>query len=78
MVLTGDIASTLDNLKMAATADQIHLDHPIATISQMTDTNTILVDQIKQCADTNAILDRKGKEEEKTETKMKVTAQNWI
>ena len=63
---------------MAATTDQIHPDHPMETILQMTETNTILVDQIKQCADTNAILDRKGKEEEKTETKMKVTSQNWI
>ena len=78
VVPTGDITSALDNLEMYATAEQSHVDHDMATIFQLTETNKILGDQIKQLSETNAILDRQGQEDKNATNKMIVTLQNWI
>ena len=48
VVLTGDIASNLDNLAMVATTYQSHVEKLMATILQLMDTNNILRYQIKQ------------------------------
>ena len=48
VVLTGDIASNLDNLAMVATTYQSHVKKLMATILQLMDTNNILRYQIKQ------------------------------
>ena len=58
MVHNRDISSSQDNLVMAATADQIHVDHLMAKIHQLTEANNISGDKIKQLSETNAFLAR--------------------
>ena len=48
VVQNGDIASTIDNIALAATADQSHMYQRMATNLQIPDTNKILGDNIKQ------------------------------
>ena len=69
VVPAGGIASALDRLEMAATTDQIHVGQMMATIHQLTETNKIRGDQIKQLSETNVILDRQGQEDKKTTNK---------
>ena len=69
MVLTGDVASTLDNLVLAATTNQSHVDHLMEKICQLAEKNNILGDQIKQLAKPNLILTRQGQNEKKNEKK---------
>ena len=76
MVLTGDVASTLDNLVLAATTNQSHVDHLMEKICQLAEKNNILGDQIKQLAKPNLILTRQGQNEKKMKKK-KFTFQNW-
>ena len=60
VVPAGEIDSALDNLSMAATADQGHVYQLMVSILHLTDTNKILWDQIKQLSKTNVILARQG------------------
>ena len=69
MVPTGDISSTLDNLAMAATADQSHMNHMMEAIRHLMETNNILGYQIKQLTKTNAVWSRQGQEDKKASKK---------
>ena len=48
VVPTRDIASTLNNLTLATTVEQIHADHLMATIIQLRENSRILGGHIKQ------------------------------
>ena len=68
----------MDNLEIAATADQSHMDHIMATIFQLGNTNKILVDQLKKLAKTNPFLYRQVQEDKSQGTIMIVILHNWI
>ena len=53
VVQNWDIDFTLDNLKMTAKADQIHMDQMMAIIRQLTETNKILGEKLKQLSEEN-------------------------
>ena len=65
VVLTGDIPPALDNITLDATADHIHMDHPMETIRQLIKRKNILGDHIKHMAENNTILERQGKYKKK-------------
>ena len=50
-----DIYYELDDLDMAATADQGHIDHLVVTIHQLYETNKIMVEQIKHLTARNVV-----------------------
>ena len=78
VVLNGDIATALDNPKMATTAYQIQGDQMMAIICQMTENNKILRDQLKQLFETNAFLDRQDQDDKTQLTIMIVNLQKCI
>ena len=63
------IDSTLDNLGLAATADQIHVGQMMAPICQLIETNKILRDHINQLSNIKAVLERQVQEEKKLANK---------
>ena len=73
MVPNGDIAYALDNLSMAATAEQSHMDQLLATILHLVYNNKILGEQLKQLSKTNAFLARQGQEDKMKLIKLKDT-----
>ena len=77
VVPTKDIASALDNLTLATTMDNIHMDQMMPTTLEMIEINRILGYQIKHMANTNAIMKRQVHDEKNHQTKMKITLQNW-
>ena len=62
MVPMEDIASTMEKLAIALTAYQVHAEQFMATICQLTETNQILSEQIKQISSTNTSLVKQTKE----------------
>ena len=76
VVLNGDIASALNNLTFATIADQSNVDQLMAATRQMTETENILGDQIKQITNTNVIPERQVQDEKNCLTKIKGTLQN--
>ena len=58
-------AFTLENLAMAATLEQIHVDQLMTTTRQMTKTDKILREQPIQITETDVFLTRQGQEYQK-------------
>ena len=77
MVPTGYIASAINNLALAITADHIHMNQMVATVHQLGETNKILGDSIKHFSETNTIMESQGQDEKNHQTKPRVTLQNW-
>ena len=69
VVPNSDITSALDNLIMATTTDQSQVEHPMEKIRQLTDTNKIIGEQLKQLYKTDAFLDNQGQEDKNTTNK---------
>ena len=78
VVLTREIVSALDNIKMSETMDQSHVDQNMAKIFQLEETNNILGEQIKKNYETIAILARQGQEEKNPGKENKSYPKNWI